>query len=94
MSFSENLFWDADPSLLDYDANRKYVIERVVTRGTLDDVRKAFAYYGKDVIIDTVTRLRSLDPRALSFIACITSTPLASFRCYTERQSEKAPWIY
>ena len=50
MSFSQNLFWDADPALLDYDSNRRYVIERVLNRGALSDLKLAFAHYGRDTL--------------------------------------------
>lgn len=93
MSFSPNLFWDADPAQLDYDVNRKYVIERVLNRGTLSDLREAFAYYGRNVIAEVAVTLRSLEPRALSFASCILSVPKEKFRCYMLKQSFRAPWI-
>lgn len=94
MNFSQNLFWDADPALLDYEANKRYVIERVLNRGTVSDLKVAFAHYGRDVIRDVALSLRSLEPKALSFISCILSIPRENFRCYTRRPSAKAPWIY
>lgn len=94
MRFSPNLFWDADPQQLDFDANRRYVIERVLNRGTLSDLKEAFAYYGRNVIADVAVTLRSLEPRALSFASCVLSVPREKFRCYTSKQSSRAPWIY
>lgn len=94
MSFSNNLFWDADPEMLDYDANRRYVIERVLNRGTLTDLKEAFSYYGRDVIREVAVSLRSLEPKALSFISCVLSIPRENFRCYTRKQYSKAPWIF
>ena len=94
MSFSQNLFWDADPQQLDFDVHKRYVIERVLSRGTLSDLREAFRYYGRDVMADVAVKARSLDPKALSFASCIFSVPKEQFRCYTMKQSSKAPWIY
>ena len=37
--FSPNLFWDADPADLDFSKHMKYVVQRVLERGTLDDMR-------------------------------------------------------
>jgi len=79
---------------LDYDVNRKYVIERVLNRGTLDDIKTAFGYYGRQGVIDVALQLRSLEPKALSFISCISSIPRERFRCYTSKRSMRAPWIY
>jgi len=94
MSYSDNLFWDADMTQLDYDVNRKYVIERVLNRGTLEDLKTAFDYYGRQVIIEVALQLRSLEPKALSFISCVSSIPREKFRCFTAKQSSRAPWIY
>ena len=94
MDYSSNLFWDADPAQLDFDANRRYVIERVLNRGTMSDLTTAFAYYGREVIVDVARNLRALEPKALSFISCIADIPREKFRCYTPKQSSRAPWIY
>ena len=94
VSFTKNLFWDADPQQLDFDVNKRYVIERVLNRGSLSDLREMFAYYGRQVVADVAVSLRSLDPKALSFASCILSVPREKFRCYTSKPSSKAPWIY
>ena len=92
MSFTKNLFWDADPQQLDFDANKRYVIERVLNRGSLSDIKEIFAYYGRQVVTDVAVNLRSLEPKALSFASCILSVPQEKFRCYMSRQSSKAPY--
>ena len=92
--FSENLFWDADPSDLDFDRNRRYVIQRVLERGTVKDLGKIFNLYGMAGVVETAKTLRVLEPRALSFVACIANEPKENFRCYTQKQSSRAPWIY
>ena len=94
MSFSQNLFWDADPETLDFQANKKYVIQRVLDRGTLSDLRMARDYYGRDVIVDVAKSLRTLEPKTLAFVSCIADVPKEEFRCYTLKQSDRAPWIY
>jgi hypothetical protein len=38
--------------------------------------------------------MRSLDKKALSFIACITHTDIREFRCYSTIRLNQAPWIY
>lgn len=94
MGYSPNLFWDADLEQLDFDANKKYVIQRVLERGAFTDLQIAFKYYGANVIIEIARNLRTLEPRALSFIARIANLPKESFKCYTAKQSSQAPWIY
>lgn len=93
-TFSPNLFWDADPSDLDLAKHKKYIVQRVLERGTIDDLRFAFKTYGLPEVIDTAKSLRTLEPMALSFIACVANEPRENFRCYTQKQSSPAPWIY
>ena len=38
-NFLPNLFWDADSADLDFSKHRKYVVQRVLEKGTLDDMR-------------------------------------------------------
>ncbi len=92
--FSENLFWDADPVDLDMQRNKKYVVQRALERGTISDILQMFHLYGIGDVIATAKSLRSLEPKALSFIACLADEPRENFRCYTSKQSLKAPWIY
>ena len=92
--FSENLFWDADPADLDFSKHMKYVVQRVLERGTLDDIRHMFSMYGFDNVVATSKTLRSLDPVSFSFIVNLSGQPKESFRCYTLKQSSQAPWIY
>ncbi len=93
-TFSRNLFWDADPAGIDLQRNKRYVVQRVLERGTVEDMRSAFHIYGLDDVIATAKTLRTLEPKALSFIACVANEPRGNFRCYTRKQSSRAPWIY
>ena len=92
--FSENLFWDAAAEDLDFERNRRYVVQRVLERGTVDDIVSVFHMYGITNVVATAKTLRSLEPSALSFIACVANEPRENFRCYTQKQSSQAPWIY
>ena len=92
--FSPNLFWDADPADLDFSKHRKYVVQRVLERGTLDDMRHMFSMYGFDNVVATSKTLRSLDPVSFSFIVNLSGQPKEAFRCYTLKRSNHAPWIY
>ena len=75
--FSEYLFWDVRKDTIDLDANEAYVI----------DWRQLVSTYGLERIVRVAQRLRTLDPKALSFISCISSTPKKTFRCFTSKPS-------
>ena len=55
--FSVNLFWDADSSQLDLQRNKRYVVQRVLERGSIDDLRPAFEIYGMSGVVATAKML-------------------------------------
>lgn len=84
-SFSDYLFWDIDRSSLKLEDNASYVVGRVLELGRLQDWNLLVSYYGLDRIVSIAKNLRTLEPRALSFISVISSTPKNSFRCYSQK---------
>ena len=93
-SFSKNLFWDVDPGTIDLESNSRYIIQRVLEYGRYNDWKLILSYYGLQTISDTATSLRSLDPKAVSFISAITNIPKEQFRCYILRQSSQRHWNF
>ncbi|MDR1962455.1 MAG: hypothetical protein LBQ50_01595 [Planctomycetaceae bacterium] len=60
---SQFLFWDYDVNVLDPDIDKSLILERVFTRGTEDDKREVFNYYGQKVIQETVLNIKCLDKK-------------------------------
>lgn len=92
--FSENLFWDVRFEDIDFQKHAPYVIQRILEYGADQDWRQLVSIYGLNRIGEVAMNLRSLEPRAMSFIAAITHHPKEDFRCYTLRQSNQQPWNY
>lgn len=92
--FSKHLFWDTDRNSLDAQKNRGYIVKQVLEYGYDNDWRLIKSIYGIDEIKDAVMGMRTLEKRALSFVACITHTDIREFRCYSTKQSSPAPWIF
>jgi len=92
--FSKHLFWDTDRASLSADKNRGYIVKQVLEYGYDCDWKFLKDIYSLDEIKDVVKGMRSLDKKALSFVACITHTDIKDFRCYSTIQSNPAPWIY
>jgi hypothetical protein len=42
----ENLFWDVSKESLDPEKNRQLIIERVITRGNIDEFSGLLHFYG------------------------------------------------
>ena len=85
--FSDYLFWDVRKGSIDLDTNESYVIQRVLEFGQINDWNQLVSRYGLERIVRVAQKLRTLDPKALSFISCISSTPKITFRCFTSKPS-------
>lgn len=85
--FSDYLFWDVCKGSIDLDTNESYVIQRVLEFGQINDWNQLVSRYGLERIVRVAQKLRTLDPKALSFISCISSTPKKTFRCFTSKPS-------
>ena len=93
-SFSEYLFWDVDKDSIDLEANAPYVVRRVLELGQMNDWNLLMSWYGIQRIASIAQNLRTLEPKALSFISAVLSLPKESFRCFTTRPSTPTHWSY
>ena len=84
-TLSPTLFWDAPLENIDEEKNKRYIIARVLERGNREDWLKTEQFYTLKVIVQEAQQMRSLDPKALAFIACVGDVPRESFRCYTHK---------
>lgn len=86
------LFWDADVSKIDWEAHASYVIERVLTRGSISDWSEIKRFYGMERIKNEAVDLRYLDKLTLNFCSIIFKIPQSEFRCYNTPQSIQTLW--
>ena len=85
-TLSPELFWDVDRGTIDENAHRRYVIERVLERGELSDLRKMVAHYTMPVVVAEAQQMRSLDPVTLAFAACLGNVKEETFRCFASKR--------
>lgn len=94
LNLSKTLFWDVDINTIDYERHAPYVIERVLSRGTLEDFNIIKTYYGKPKIKKITKQLRYLDDRVLNFCSIYFNLPISEFRCYGLKQLNQSHWNY
>jgi hypothetical protein len=82
-ALSQRLFWDVDPETIDEHTHCRYVIQRVLERGSLEDIRATIAHYTMPFMIAEAQQIRSLDPMTLAFAACLGNVKEETFRCYS-----------
>lgn len=68
---TRSLFWDIDARSLDVQANRAYILGRVLEYGTRDSVRWAVQAYGEEAVRDFILGrgLRVLSRKTVNFWA-------------------------
>ena len=92
--FSPHLFWDVNRENLRLEKSKAYIIQRALEYGLLKDWLLIKKHYGMETITETAKGLRSLEPKALNFVATLSNTPKEEFRCYLLRQSNQKHWFY
>jgi hypothetical protein len=88
---SKKLFWDLRYDLIDYDDDKRLVIDRVFSLGTENDEKEIFRYYGEETIKEVVINLKYLDKKVLNYLSIILHLNKEDFRCY-ERSLLKSPF--
>ena len=93
-NLSNRLFWDVDPSLLDWESDMPLIITRVVERVTVAEWKTIVHKYGLTKIVATAKKVKSMDALAANFLAQISDTPISEFQCYTTRQLSQQHWVF
>ena len=93
MNLSKVIFWDTQYETINWAKKARFVIERVVMYGTVEDWHAIKAYYGLARIKEEIRQSRDLDVKSLSFLSCVLNIPKEEFRCYTEKQSQPQHWV-
>lgn len=94
LELSKTLFWDVDYDNIDLDKHAPYVVERVMTRGSLEEFKAIKNYYGKPKLKRISKQLRYLNDDVLHFCSVYFNTPITEFRCYRLKQSNPTHWNY
>ncbi len=93
-AISRAIFWDTNYDQIDWVNKSRYVIERVVMYGNLNDWRLIQSFYGMDAIKTAVLNARDLDPKTMNFMSQLFRVPVSEFRCFIYRQSNHIHWEY
>ncbi len=83
MKLGAHLFWDTDQEKINPEMHARKIIERVLTRGTLEDRHEFKNYYGLDRIISETLQIRYLDELTLNFVSSYFNIPKSQFKCST-----------
>lgn len=76
-AFDKRLFWDINPEKLEWNKNSHFIIERVLVRGGMNDVKIIMKFYTRDQIIEAVKKCRDLDAVTHNFCSNYFNIPKA-----------------
>ncbi len=94
MQLSKHIFWDVGIESIDFEKHTRFVIERVITHGSLADWHLIKKYYGLELIKKEALMIRSLTNKNLNFLSRLFNIPKQEFRCYKQTQSAGKHWNY
>jgi hypothetical protein len=88
---SKQAFWDVDMDKVDYEKNALFVMERVATKGTMDDFVSLIKFYSKDRWREEIINSKELDDRDASFCCHIFDLKKEGFK-YDIKPFLREPW--
>lgn len=91
---SKTLFWDVDLNDLDAQRNARFIVERVLTRGTWDEFKRTLSFYGKTKVAKLASQIRYLDDIVLEFCVTYFNLKKNNFECYKHKQLNPSHWNY
>ncbi|HNW96906.1 MAG TPA: hypothetical protein PKK00_00680 [Bacteroidales bacterium] len=94
LKLSAHLFWDVDRNNIDFNKNKKFIVQRVLEYGLLCDWQIIYSYYGIDDIAKTAITIKDIDKKSLAFIALLSKIPKEKFLCYTTMQLMPQHWNF
>lgn len=85
--FEKRIFCDVNFEHPDYDEKASFVIEHILERGNIEDIRQCRRYYGDEKISTVLLKAKYLPRRRLYLASAVINQPIQPFRCYILQQS-------
>ena len=92
-NLSRQAFWDVDMASIDYEKNARYLLEKVVERGTFQDFLELRKFYGDDRFKKEIVNATWLGEKEIYFCCAIFGLKPLDFKCYIKRLSNPELWI-
>lgn len=88
-----HLFWDTDINSIDPQLHKQAIIERVLERGSWDQIKELINYYGRTEIIEAAKQARWFSDKTMHFISGYFNVPLQNLKCYTQKLLSPIPYL-
>lgn len=91
---SKQAFWDVDMDKIDYEKRARFVIEKIVDRGSLDDFIQLRKFYGDQKIREEIVNAKWLGYKEIYFCCAIFNLKPEDFKCYMTKLLNPTLWVY
>ena len=81
-TLSPHIFWDVDIENLSVTDHWRYIIVRVIERGSCEEIRTILIEFGGSRVREAVLSARNLNERTISFFANMFAVARSEFRAY------------
>jgi hypothetical protein len=82
---SDHVLWDVDRASMDAEQHRRFIIPRIMDRGTLPDVKATWNYYGETKVREALLTAPSLQKKTIAFFANQFNLPREEFRAFRKQ---------
>jgi hypothetical protein len=79
---------------IDYEKNARYVMEKVIDRGSFEDFKSMRKYYGDDKIRSEIVNAKWIGDKEIYFCCSIFNIEPTDFKCYIKKQLNPELWVY
>ena len=86
INLREHLFWDIPGDFVDPVKSKRLIIERVSTRGTLNEFRQILNLYGQKDFLNTIKQIGYLDNKTVNYLVKIFGIRKEELKCYKPKQ--------
>jgi hypothetical protein len=91
---SKQAFWDVDMDKIDYKKNARYVIEKIIERGTHDDFLSVLNFYGFEKVKELALQALWLSDISINFCCTLFKVKPTDFKCYEKKQLNLQHWNF
>lgn len=67
--FRKSFFWDVPLEKLNLITNKRLIIERVFSRGNIQELKQLLNYYPEKVLVEQLKSIKSFDRKTRNFIS-------------------------
>ena len=91
---SKQAFWDVDLNSIDYEKNARFVVEKVLERGTHQDFLNILHYYGFEGVKELAKKASWLSDLSINFCCKLFNLHPIDFKCYEKKLLNRQHWNF